>query len=238
MKSVDIAVPVYYGNISELEPNITRQVEFFRKNLSGYDWKITIAINGKNPEDIISLSKKIGKKFKEVSYIYTETSGKGAGVITAWQNSSADILAYMDVDISTRLDEFRGLLNGIEEGFDMCVGSRYLRGSKVRRSLERRVVSFVYHMILLKLFLGVKFTDGQCGFKVMTKKAALKVLPLVRDRVWFFESEMMYLAEKMGMKIKEIPVVWEETDLQSGIKLHEVVPAFIKKIVLLRLRKI
>ena len=103
---------------------------------------------------------------------------------------------------------------------------------------KRQVVSFVYHKILLKLILNVKFTDGQCGFKAVTKPAAKKVLPLVRDKVWFFETEMMYMAEKTGLKIKEIPVVWEETNLQSGIKLHKIVPEFIKKIILLKLRKI
>lgn len=238
MKYVDIAIPVYYGNIGELEPNIKKQVEFFRKNLTDYNWRIVIAVNGKNPEEIINLSKELCKKYKEVSYIYTEIPGKGAGVITAWQNSKADILAYMDIDLSTGLADFRNLIKGIEEGFDICVGSRYIQGSKVRRSFKRRIASFVYHKILLRLFLNAKFTDGQCGFKAITKKVAQKVLPLVKDRVWFFESEMMYIAEKMGFKIKEIPVVWEETDLQSGIKLRKIVPEFIKKIILLKLRKI
>ncbi|TAL48580.1 glycosyltransferase [archaeon] len=238
MKSIDIAIPVYYGNIGELEPNINRQVEFFRQNLSAYDWRIVIAINGKNADDITNLSKKLSKEFKEVSYIYTPIPGKGAGVITAWQNSKADIVTYMDIDISTRLSEFKELVKGIEEGFDLCVGSRYLKGSKVRRSLKRMVVSFVYHRILLKFFLGVKFTDGQCGFKAVTREVVEKVLPLVKDREWFFESEMMYIAEKVGMSIKEIPVVWEETDLQSGINLGKVIPEFIGKIISLRFRKI
>lgn len=238
MKSVDIVIPVYYGNLGELKPNVVRQVGFFRKNLSDYKWRIVISVNGKNAGEIINLSKELSQKYKEVSYLYTEVSGKGSGVIIGWENSNADILTYMDVDLSIKLDDFRNLIGGIEDGFDICVGSRYLKGSKVKRSLKRKVASFVYHKILLKLFLNVKFTDGQCGFKAITKTAAQKVLPLVRDRRWFFESEMMYLAEKVGLKIKEIPVTWEETDLQSSIKLHKVIPEFIKKIILLRLRKI
>jgi hypothetical protein len=86
--------------------------------------------------------------------------------------------------------------------------------------------------------LGVKFTDGQCGFKAISRDAAAKILPLVKDRVWFFESEMMYIAEKKGLKIKEIPVVWEETDLQSSIKLRKIVPEFLKKMISLKFRKI
>lgn len=238
MKTVDIVIPVYYGNLKELEPNISKQVEFFRKNMSGYKWRILIAINGKSADEIISLAKGLSRDYKEVSYVYTKTPGKGSGVIAGWENSSADILAYMDVDLSVKLDNFINLVKGIEDGFDICVGSRYLKESKVRRSLKRRVVSFVYHKILLKLFLNVKFTDGQCGFKAITNEAAQKILPLVKDRVWFFESEMLYLAEKMGLKIKEIPVVWEETDLQSGIKLHKVIPEFIKRVILLKFRKL
>lgn len=238
MKSVDIVVPVYYGNLEELGPNIGRQVDFFRKNLNGYNWKIVVAINGENADEIIDLTKKLSKKYKEVSYIYTKLAGKGAGVIAGWKNSGADMLTYMDVDLSIKLDGFRDLLRYLEGGFDICAGSRYIKGSKVKRSLKRKVVSFVYHKILLKLVLNVKFTDGQCGFKGITKSAAKMILPLVKDREWFFESEMMYIAEKEGLKIKEIPVVWEETNLQSGIKLRKVIPEFLKKIILLKLRKI
>ena len=238
MKSVDIVIPVYYGNLRELYPNIAHQVNFFRKNLNDYNWKIIIAINGKSADEIINLAKKLSKKYKEVSYIYTEIEGKGAGVLTGWEKSNADILTYMDVDLSIRLDSFRDLLKYLENDYDICVGSRYIEGSKVKRSLKRRIVSFVYHKILLKVVLNVKFTDGQCGFKGITNSAAKIILPLIKDREWFFESEMMYIAEKKGLKIKEIPVVWEETNLQSGIKLRKVIPEFLKKIILLRLRKI
>ena len=237
MKSIDIIVPVYYGNLKELAPNILTQVIFFRENISDYNWRIIIAINGKNADEIINLSKELSEKHEEISYIYTPVQGKGSGVMTAWEKSKADILAYMDIDLSVKLDSFRNLINGIEDGFDICVGSRYMQGSKVKRSLKRKIVSFVYHKILLNLFLNVRFTDGQCGFKAIAKQAALMLMPLIRDRKWFFESEMMYIAEKLGLKIKEIPVVWEETKLQSGIKLHKVVPEFIQKIILLKLRK-
>lgn len=238
MKSVDIVIPVYYGNLKELEPNVERQVKFFRKNLAGYDWKIVIAVNGLKADAIINLAKKLSKKYKEVSYIYTKTPGKGAGVIDGWKKSDADILTYMDIDLSVRLDNFRNLIKGIEDGYDICTGSRYLHGSEVRRSLKRKIASFVYHRILLKFFLNVNFTDGQCGFKAITNKAAKKLLSLVKDRKWFFESELMYIAEKKGLKMKEIPVVWEETSLQSGIKLRKVVPEFIKDVILLKLRKL
>ena len=238
MKSVDIIVPVYSGNLVELAPNIAQQIDFFRKNLNGYRWKIVIAINGKNAGEIIDLAKYLSKKYKEVSYIYTEVAGKGAGVLAGWERSDADILAYMDIDLSVELSDFRNLIKGIEDGFDICVGSRYVSGSEVKRSLKRKIVSFVYHKILLKLFLNVKFTDGQCGFKAITKPTAKKILPLVKDKAWFFESEMMYIAEKLGYKIEEIPVVWRETGIQSGIKLWKVIPEFIKKILSLKLRKI
>jgi len=238
MKSVDIVVPVYYGNLEELGRNIVKQVEFFRENLSDYNWKIVIAINGNNTDKIMALSKTLSRKYKEVIYIYTETAGKGAGVIAGWKVSDADILAYMDIDLSVELSDFRNLIKGVEDGFDICVGSRYIQGSEVKRSLKRKIVSFVYHKILLKLFLNVKFTDGQCGFKAITKLTAKKILPLVKDKVWFFESEMMYIAEKRGLKIKEIPVVWKETTIQSGINLRKVIPEFIKKIISLKLRKL
>ena len=92
MKSVDIIVPVYSGNLVEMGPNITQQIDFFRKNLNGHRWKIVIAINGKNAGEIIDLAKDLSKKYKEVSYIYTEVVGKGAGVLAGWERSDACLL--------------------------------------------------------------------------------------------------------------------------------------------------
>lgn len=237
MKSVDIAIPVYYGNIEELELNIPKLVNFMRENLNDYKWRVVIAINGKNADAIIKAAENISRSYPEVKHIYTPIPGKGSGVITAWKSSNSDILTYMDIDLSVDLSNYRDLIGGIEEGFDICVGSRYLKGSEVRRSFKRKIVSFIYHKILLKLVLNAKFTDGQCGFKGITRSTSEKLLSSIRDREWFFESEMMYIAEKMGLKIKEIPVVWKETDLQSGIKLHKVMPEFLKKLIILKFRK-
>src|SRR3989338_8195073 len=102
-KSVDIILPVYYGNLNEMGESIKKQVQSYSILLRDYKWNIIISINGPNAYDIIKLSKKLCKKYKNVKYLYTEVSGKGSGVINGWLKSKADIRVYMDIDLSVDL---------------------------------------------------------------------------------------------------------------------------------------
>lgn len=228
MKRVDIMLPVYYRNLHEIEPSIKKQVSFFSKALKNYDWTIVLAINGKNAEKVISLAKKLHEKYGRVSYDYTEIPGKGSGILHSWMRSKADIISYMDIDLSTNIKDFPNLISWIEKGYDLSIGSRYHPDSKVKRSLKRWIVSIGYHKIFMKIVLGAKkYTDAQCGFKAVNRKVVKEILPLIKNKNWFFESEMMYLAQKKEMKIKEVPVVWKESPF-SGIKLYKAIAEFIK----------
>ena len=237
--SVDIVVPVYYGNIKELRKNIPKQVNFFRKNFNDYNWNVIISINGSNASEIIELSKNLSKKYNNLKYIYFKEAGKGVGVMEAWKKSNADIITYMDIDLSTDLKYFRNLINPIEQGYDICIGSRYHKNSKMKRSFLRHFISSFYHIIFMKIILNTKYTDSQCGFKAVNKKVVKEILPLVKDKFWFFETEFLYIAQKKGFKIKEIPIMWEEDiTLKSGVNLIKIIFDFIEKVILLRLRKI
>jgi len=237
MKSIDIILPVYYGNLNELEESIEKQVKAYKTLLKNYEWNIVISINGKNAEEIINLSKNLSKKYRNVTYIYTEMPGKGHGVINGWLKSKADIRVYMDLDLSVDLICLPSLIKKIEQGNDISIGSRYLKESKVKRSLKRTIISIFYHLFLLKIILGTRYKDAQCGFKAISKKSAYELLPLVKDRVWFFESELLYIAQKKGYKIAEIPVIWNESKF-SSLNLLKVVPEFFIKMIKLRFRKI
>lgn len=236
-KSVDIVLPVYHGNLNELEDSVKKQLDYFKSGLRNYKWKIVISVNGKNAQEIIALSKSLSKKYRNVAYLYTKIPGKGSGVINAWSKSNADICVYMDIDLSVDLRCLPNLIKKIESGYDISIGSRYHRNSIIKRSFKRKIVSMFYHLFLLKVILNAKYKDAQCGFKAISKSAVKKIIPYVRDKNWFFESELLYIAQRKGMKIMEIPVIWTESRF-SSVKLLRVVPEFLLKTIMLRLRKL
>jgi glycosyltransferase involved in cell wall biosynthesis len=236
-KSVDIILPAYRGNLNELEESIKKQVEEYNKILNNYQWNIVISINGGGAEQIIELSKKLSKKYKNVKYLYTEIPGKGSGVINGWEKSNADIRVYMDIDLAVNLRCLPELIKKIELGYDVGIGSRYHKYSKVKRSFKRKLISIFYHLFLLKLILNTKYKDAQCGFKAINRKVAEEIVPLVQDKNWFFESELLYIAQRRRMKIVEIPIIWEEGRF-SSINLVKVIPEFFIKMIKLRFRRL
>jgi glycosyltransferase involved in cell wall biosynthesis len=235
---LDIMLPVYHGNLAEILLSIQKQIDFYEESLKNYDWRIVLAINGQNADEVIRLAKELGKKDKRISFNYVEQSGKGSGIIHAWSMSNADIISYMDIDLSTDISNFPDLVEQIKEGYDISIGSRYHPSSKVTRSWKRRLVSFAYHKIFMKIIMGAKsYTDGQCGFKAVNRKVLNEILPLIRNRNWFFESEMLYIAEHKGFRIKEVPVIWVESEF-SGMSLYRAIFEFIRCGIGLRFRKI
>ncbi len=237
MKRIDIMLPVYHGNLHEIQPCIDEVIPFFTEKLSHYEWHIIFAINGKNQEAIIALVKEIHEKHSQVWYDSAEEPGKGSGIIHSWMASPADIITYMDVDLATDIGNFLQLIDGIEKGYDFCIGSRYHPESIVQRSIKRKVVSVVYHKFFMKVVLGVKtYSDAQCGYKAVNRKVVSEILPLIRNKNWFFESELLYIAQKKNFSILEIPVKWKESRF-SGITLYKAIWEFVKSSILIRFRK-
>jgi hypothetical protein len=235
---VDIMLPVYHGNLDEIPDSIQKQVEYYEERLREYDWTIVLAVNGPEAENVISLARKLRKEDNRITYDYTELPGKGSGIVHSWSRSTADIISYMDIDLSTDIKSFTDLVSGIESGYDIAIGSRYHPDSTVERSLKRRIVSVSYHKFFMKIILGARtYTDGQCGFKAVNPRVVKEILPLVRNRNWFFESELLYIAERKGFRIKEIPVNWKESEF-SGMKLYKAIFEFIRYGIGLTMRKI
>lgn len=234
MRSVDIAFPVYRGNLGEIEPSVRKVSAFCEKRLKGYNWHLVLGINGWGAEKVLALAKDLEKKYKHLGHCYTETPGKGAGLKKAWEQSKADIVSYMDIDLSVDMKDLPLLLKGVEE-FDICVGSRYHAGSSVKRGFLRRFVSWFYHLFIQQFLLGTHCEDLHCGFKAFKRGVAQKLLPHVQDPGWYFDSELMSLAERLGYSIKTIPVVWNEGKV-SGLSLRRVIPAFLLKTIELKMR--
>jgi hypothetical protein len=135
-----------------------------------------------------------------------------------------DVVSYMDVDLSTGLEAFPQLIGAIaEDGYDVAIGSRLAAESKITRSLKRRVLTRGYNTLIKLLFL-TRFSDAQCGFKAVRRQAAQRIVPLIEDNNWFFDTELLILAEKMGYRVKDVPVRWiedEDTRVKIGATVME-----------------
>lgn len=204
--SVEIVIPVY-NEENELEGNIKKLHLFLRNKLPLYNWHISIADNA-STDNSSNIAKKLTKVYPKVGYLHIDEKGRGRAVKKAWQKSKADFLVYMDVDLSTDLNNLSPLLYSLGRGFDIAIGSRLLSRSKVKnRPLKREILSRGYN-ILIKLFFGTNFSDAQCGFKAVTRKVVDKLIPYIDDNAWFFDSELLIVGEKVGLKIYEEPVRW------------------------------
>ena len=235
--TVDIVFPVYYDNIDILEDSTTKVLMYLKNIKRTFIFNIIISINGPYANEITKKAKLIIQNYKSVKIIYTKNQGKGHGVLNAWKNSSADILAYMDIDLSTSLESFNLLIDEINKGADVVIGSRYLAKSKIKRSIKRYILSRIYHIFLINFFLKLPIKDVQCGFKAISNNAFKKLSPDISDYVFFFEAEMLFLAHLLKMKIVEIPVDWIECRA-SGVKLFKTSVSFILNVLRLKLRNI
>lgn len=205
LKSVDIVIPVY-NEENELKENTLKLYNFLNKK-ADFDWQITIADNASMDRTPI-IGKELAKKNKEIIYIRVEQKGRGRAIKRVWSTSETDILAYMDIDLSTDLIHLPNLVAALRKGYDIAIGSRLLRRSRVEnRSLKREFISRSYNF-LVKLLFQTKFSDAQCGFKAITRETAKKLLPFIYDNEWFMDSELLIIAEKAGLRIHEEPVKW------------------------------
>jgi glycosyltransferase involved in cell wall biosynthesis len=214
LPTVDVVIPVY-NEEKDLPRSILILSRFLKERLE-YPWRIVIADNG-STDSTLSIAQMLSQKYPGVTYIHLLEKGRGRALRKAWLDSPADIVSYMDVDLSTDLNYFPKLIQAVEEGYDIAIGSRLAKGARTRRSFKRELISRCYNMLVRCLFF-THFTDAQCGFKALSSRAARALVPLVKDQGWFFDSELLIIAEKRGFRIKEIPVAWVE-DPDSRVKI-------------------
>lgn len=204
---VEITVPVYNED-EELEKNITILSKFCKKNLSSYDWHITIADNA-SIDNTPVIASNLAKKDSHISLFRLEQKGRGRAVKRAWSNSHADYCVYMDLDLSTDLVHLQKIIKALEKGYDIAIGSRLAKGAKVEgRTIIREITSRMLNFFFIKLFFDIHFSDAQCGFKAVTKRVVEDLVPKIQDNSWFFDGELLIVGEKSGYKIYEEPVHW------------------------------
>jgi len=233
MTTVDVVIPVY-NEERALAQSVATLRQFLEQNMPR-SWKIVIADNA-SIDKTWEVAQDLAQRYPDVAALHIDQKGRGRALRHSWLQSSADIVSYMDVDLSTDLKAFPPLIQAVEDGYDIAIGSRFLRGSRVKRSFKREFTSRSYNLIIKAMF-WTKFSDAQCGFKALSRKAARELLPLTKDNEWFFDTELLILAEKKGSRIKEIPVVWVE-DPDSRVHIIKTVRDDLKGLLRMRFRSL
>ncbi len=202
---LDVVVPVY-NEQAALSRSVHRLHEHLRETFP-FPFRITVADNA-STDDTPTIAAALADELPEVRCVRLEEKGRGRALHQVWSSSNAPVLAYMDVDLSTDLAGLSPLVASLVSGHsDLAIGTRLSRGSRVIRGAKREFTSRCYNLIL-RSALAAKFSDAQCGFKAIRADVAHCLLPHVRDTGWFFDTELLVLAERSGLRIHEVPVDW------------------------------
>jgi glycosyltransferase involved in cell wall biosynthesis len=206
--SVDVVIPCY-NEVGVLRGSVERTLALMDET-PGYDWRIVVADNGSD-DGTGALAEELAREDSRVRAMTIPEKGRGLALRGAWLASEADVVAYMDVDLSTDLAHLPELIHKVaHEGCDVAIGSRLARKSETKRSLKREITSRGYVTLIRVTFPSLKITDAQCGFKALSRKAAQDLVPRIVNRMWFFDTELLILAQRHGYRICEVPVRWDE----------------------------
>ncbi|QYC43375.1 Undecaprenyl-phosphate mannosyltransferase [Nonomuraea coxensis DSM 45129] len=202
---VEVVVPVY-DEQRALRASVTRLHGYLTRNFP-YGFRITIADNA-STDDTWRIATELAQELPHVHAVHLDEKGRGRALRLVWSRSEADVVSYMDVDLSTDLDAFLPLVAPLLSGHsDLAIGTRLARASRVERGPKREFISRSYNLLLRSL-MGAGFSDAQCGFKAVRTDVAQALLPGVEDEEWFFDTELLLLAERYGLRIHEVPVDW------------------------------
>ncbi|MDU0313897.1 bifunctional glycosyltransferase family 2/GtrA family protein [Phycicoccus sp. M110.8] len=202
---LDVVVPVH--NEQHTVGACVRRLHAHLVQTFPYPFRITVADNA-STDGTAEVARGLVAGLPGVALVELEQKGRGRALKQVWLASDAPILAYMDVDLSTDLDALWPLVAPLMSGHsDLAIGSRLARGARVVRGVKREVISRCYNLVL-RGALGARFSDAQCGFKAIRADVAAELLPMVQDPTWFFDTELLVLAERSGLRIHEVPVDW------------------------------
>lgn len=228
--TVDLVIPVL-NERHVLEKSVLTVREF----LAGYPqyrWRVVIVDNG-STDGTDQVAHDLVRRFTDVQFIQLPLRGRGRALRQAWTQSEADVMCYTDVDLSTELPALPKMVRAIvEDGYQVSTGSRLMRESHTVRGFKREFISRSYNFFV-KAVLFTSFSDAQCGFKAVSKKAVAELVPQIEDQSWFFDTELLVLAEKQGYPVKDIPVTWIEDD-DSRVKIMKTAWEDIKGVFRLR----
>ncbi|MDQ4489886.1 bifunctional glycosyltransferase family 2/GtrA family protein [Sinomonas sp. ASV486] len=204
---LDVTIPVY-NEETDLEECVRRLHAHLGRAFE-HGFRITIADNA-STDGTLRVAERLARELPEVRAVHLERKGRGNALRTVWLASDAPVLAYMDVDLSTDLNALGPLVAPLLSGHsDLAIGTRLARTSRVVRGPKREFVSRSYNFLLHSL-MGAGFSDAQCGFKAIRADVAQQLLPHTLDTAWFFDTELLVIAERCGLRCHEVPVDWTD----------------------------
>ena len=202
---LDLVIPVF-DEAAGLEASVRAVCAHLATEVP-FTARVTIADNA-STDGTLAVAERLAAELPQVRVVHLATKGRGHALSTAWSNSDAEVLAYCDVDLSTDLSALLPLVAPLVSGHShLAIGTRLARSSRVVRGPKRELISRSYNLIL-RTSLAARFSDAQCGFKAIRADVARELLPLVQDAGWFFDTELLVLAERAGLRIHEVPVDW------------------------------
>jgi glycosyltransferase involved in cell wall biosynthesis len=212
---VEVVIPVY--NEERVLAASIRCLHAYLREGFPYPFILTIADNA-STDDTFMIARQLVAELDSVRVVHLKLKGRGRALRQVWGSSDADVVAYMDVDLSTKLDAFLPLVAPLLSGHsDLAIGSRLAHGATVVRGRKREFISRGYNLLLHQTFRA-RFSDAQCGFKAGRAEVVRALLPAVEDNEWFFDTELLLLAQRNGLRIHEVPVDWvEDTDSRVDI---------------------
>jgi glycosyltransferase involved in cell wall biosynthesis len=204
---VEVVIPVY-NEKRQIESSV-RRLHLFLSTSFPFSWRIVIADNGSD-DGTTAIARRLGYELAGVETVRLRAKGRGRALRAAWSAGDARVLCYMDADLSTDLGALLPLVAPLLSGHsELAIGTRLHRDASVERSVKRELISRCYNR-LLRIVLGARFSDAQCGFKAIRAEAARRLLPCVADEQWFFDTELLVVAQRRGVRIHEVPVDWVE----------------------------
>jgi glycosyltransferase involved in cell wall biosynthesis len=227
---VEVTVPVY-NEEKVLERSVRLLHSYLSDNLPLH-FLITIADNA-STDGTFAIAQRMGTELPRVRAVHLDRKGRGLALRHVWSSSDADVVAYMDADLSTDLEAFLPLIAPLLSGHsDLATGSRLARGAQVVRGAKREIISRAYNL-LLRIVLAARFSDAQCGFKAGRAEVIRALLPAVEDDSWFFDTELLMLAQRQGLRIYQVPVTWTE-DPDSKVEIVRTALADLRGVARLR----
>ena len=204
-RQVEIVVPVY--NEEHVLPRSINRLHAFLSDRFPFSWRIVIADNA-STDGTLAAARRLAHGLPGVRVLHLPAKGRGRALRAAWSATDAEVACYMDVDLSTDLRDLLPLVAPLLSGHSqVAIGTRLASGSRVERGAKRELISRSYNHILHAV-LRARFSDAQCGFKAARADALRELLPDIRDEAWFFDTELLVLAQRRGMRVHEVPVDW------------------------------
>ncbi|MCB0554512.1 MAG: glycosyltransferase [Phaeodactylibacter sp.] len=238
MMTFDVTIPVL-NEEATLDRNVRILHQFLMEHFPvNGQWRIVIADNG-STDRTLEIAQALSKSLPEITFVRVPEKGVGLALKTSWGQSQADIVGYMDLDLATDLPHFLEAYDALaNQGYDIVYGSRlHPKARVINRPFKREVASRIFNL-LLKLYLGVRFSDGMCGFKFLRRE----LYPILyeagaQNNGWFFSTELLTTAEWLGLKIFELPVKWTDDVSSSRVEIIPLAKRYIQSMRELKKKK-